>query len=64
MNNKNNGCSKCRKMKLKKMPLFKKKKAKCFVCKKSVKRVLDLHHTKADLCGLKCETKYWLDILY
>lgn len=43
---------------------FKQKHTTCFVCKKQVKQVLDLHHTNADICSLDCEAKYWLDILY
>lgn len=43
---------------------FKKKKATCFVCDKEVEQVLDLHHTRADLCSLKCEAAYWIDIAY
>jgi hypothetical protein len=43
---------------------FKKKHTKCAVCQKEVRKVLDLHHTGADICSLKCEQKFWLDILY
>ncbi|OGY43159.1 MAG: hypothetical protein A3B89_00700 [Candidatus Buchananbacteria bacterium RIFCSPHIGHO2_02_FULL_40_13] len=43
---------------------FKRKNTTCFVCGRKVKKVLDLHHTAADLCNLKCEQIYWLDILY
>ena len=41
---------------------LRKQVATCFVCKKKVTEVLDLHHTRADLCGLECEKRYWLDI--
>lgn len=43
---------------------FKEKHATCFVCEKKVEKVLDLHHTKVNLCSSECEDAYWLDILY
>lgn len=43
---------------------FKQKYTICFVCKKQVEQVLDLHHTNADICSLDCEEIYWLEILY
>lgn len=60
------GCKKCDENTDKGKPpvQFKKKKTTCFICKKEVSQVLDLHHTNADLCSLECEKKYWLDILY
>jgi hypothetical protein len=43
---------------------FKEKKTICFVCKKSVDKVLDLCATSKDLCSIECERTFWLDILY
>lgn len=43
--------------------IFKKKHTRCSVCKKEVRKVLDLHHTNANLCSIKCEQRFWLDIL-
>jgi hypothetical protein len=45
-------------------PRFNDKQATCFQCKKRVQRVLDLHHTNADLCSPECERDYWLDIAF
>lgn len=57
------GCQQCEKDKSEGNPVkFKQKRARCKVCKKQVKQVLDLHHTGADLCSVKCERKFWLDI--
>lgn len=36
----------------------------CWQCKKTVVRVLDLHHTSAALCSVECERDYWIDIFY
>lgn len=41
---------------------FKKKKTICYVCKREVDQVLDLHHTSKDLCSLKCEEAFWLNV--
>ena len=59
-------CSRCEKDKRQGKPpiRFKKESTTCFVCHRKVKKVLDLHHTNADICSLACEQKYWLDILY
>ncbi len=43
---------------------FKDKQTVCSVCKKSVDKVLDLHHTTADICSLSCEMSFWLDIFF
>ncbi|GEM_PF-4771338 len=41
---------------------FKQKRTKCSVCGKEVHKVLDLHHTGADICSLECEAKFWFRI--
>lgn len=60
--NKCKECNEVRKGK-KKAIRFKKKKAICAACGKKVSKVLDLHHTGADLCSLECERNFWLDLL-
>lgn len=57
-------CPRCEEAKEKNLPEFKDKDTVCFVCKKKVSQVLNLHHTNADICGYECEKIYWLDILY
>lgn len=58
-------CPTCKKMKQEGNPVrFRTKVTTCFVCKKPVDKILDLHHTNAEICSIECETKYWLDILY
>lgn len=63
---KRSGCKQCDEDEAKGLPAirFKDKETTCFVCKKKVSKVLDLHHTRADLCCLKCEAQYWLDIAF
>lgn len=43
---------------------FKEKKTVCHECRQEVDRVLDLHHTRADLCSLKCEASYWIGLSF
>lgn len=43
---------------------FIEREAVCMQCQRAVSRILDLHHTRAPLCSLECERRYWLDILY
>jgi len=58
-------CARCEEAKKNGTPVqFKQKNASCFICKKNVEQVLDLHHTNADLCSIECETKYWFQICY
>lgn len=38
--------------------------ARCFQCGKQVTKVLALEKTRAPLCSLGCESKYWLDIFH
>lgn len=57
-------CPQCEEAKRENQPEFKAKNTVCFVCKKEVSEVLNLHHTNADLCSYECEKKYWLDIFY
>ena len=53
------GCAQCAKQWRTK---FKAKHTTCFVCHKEVEKVLDLHHTNADICSFDCEARYWLEI--
>jgi hypothetical protein len=47
-------------------PYFKRntERAECCECGKVKDKVLDLHHTSAALCSIKCEDNYWRDILF
>ncbi len=56
-------CQQCKAMEGKPVA-FRELDTTCFHCKKRVRRILDNHHTNAHLCSLKCETAYWLGILY
>jgi len=50
-----NKCPRYEEAEKKNLPEFKTKATVCFVCKKAISQVLDLHHTNADLCSYECE---------
>lgn len=56
----------CEKCLAQKAPVYKNltKEVKCNMCGKETHTVLDLHHTKAVLCGLECERDYWIEMFY
>ncbi len=41
---------------------LKPKDTTCSQCGRRVTQVLDLHHTKADLCSTACEFDFWSDL--
>jgi hypothetical protein len=63
---KDNSCTICAQNKRLGKPLvsFRDKHTTCFICHKKVDCVLDLHHTDADICSLKCERQYWIDATF
>jgi hypothetical protein len=60
----NVACATCKEREAQGLPAhtYKEKQAACQVCEEKVERVLDLHHTNADLCSPECEKMYWLQI--
>jgi hypothetical protein len=57
-------CAVCEDRKAQGLPAhtYKDKQTTCQVCEEKVEKVLDLHHTNADICSPECEKMYWLQI--